>query len=68
MTKKAMVDVFQAGELPMLQVHDELAFSVRGEHHAREMKEIMESAIKIDVPVHCDLEMGPSWGECKDVA
>lgn len=68
MTKQAMVDVFQAGELPMLQVHDELAFSVRGEHHAKELKAIMELALKIDVPVHCDLEMGPSWGECKDVA
>jgi DNA polymerase I-like protein with 3'-5' exonuclease and polymerase domains len=41
MTKRAMVDVFNAGELPMLQVHDELAFAARDVAHAKELKQIM---------------------------
>jgi DNA polymerase I-like protein with 3'-5' exonuclease and polymerase domains len=67
MTKQAMVDVYQAGELPMLQVHDELAFAVRDADHAKQLATMMENAITLQVPNKCDIEMGPSWGECEDV-
>ena len=34
MTKKAMVDLYQQGILPMLQIHDELAMSVKSVEEA----------------------------------
>jgi len=65
MTKKAMVDVYKSGRLPMLQVHDELAMSVKSLDEAREIATIMESAVPLEVPSKCDVEIGPSWGEAK---
>ena len=65
MTKKAMVDIYQTGKLPMLQIHDELAMSVSSKEEAMEIARIMENAIPLEVPNICDIEMGPSWGEAK---
>ena len=62
MTKKAMVDLYKAGHLPLLQVHDELAFSVESEGQAKELAEIMCNAIELKVPMKTDIEMGSSWG------
>jgi len=67
MTKQAMLDCYKAGHIPMLQVHDELAFSVDSIDQARELSTMMEQAIPIEVPNRCDIEIGPSWGECEDV-
>ena len=67
MTKQAMVDVCEAGFIPMLQVHDELAFSVDSSEQAKELAEIMENAVPLQVPNKCDVEVGPSWGECEDL-
>lgn len=68
MTKKAWLDSCQAGHLPMLQVHDELAFSVDSIEQAKEISEIMSSAVPLCVPNKCDIDFGPSWGEAKDVS
>ena len=59
MTKQAMVDLYEAGERPLLQVHDE--------DHARRIREVMENAIELRVPNKCDIDMGPSWGETKEI-
>ena len=67
MTKQAMVDVAKAGYLPLLQVHDELAFSVDGPEQAKALKEMMEQAVPLSVPNRCDVDMGPSWGEATEV-
>jgi DNA polymerase I-like protein with 3'-5' exonuclease and polymerase domains len=67
MTKQAMLDCYNAGHVPMLQVHDELAFSVENVEQARELAVMMETAVPIEVPNRCDIEVGPSWGECEDV-
>ena len=67
MTKQAMVDLYEAGERPLLQVHDELGCSVRDEDHARRIREVMENAIELRVPNKCDIDMGPSWGETKEI-
>ena len=67
MTKQAMVDVYRAGTTPLLQLHDELACSVRDEGHAREIATIMENAVSIAVPSKCDIDLGPSWGEAEEV-
>jgi DNA polymerase-1 len=50
-------------------VHDELDFSVPksklGTEAILEVKRIMENCMKLAVPVRCDLEIGPNWGEIK---
>ena len=67
MTKQAMVDVCEAGDIPLLQVHDELAFSVEDKRHAKKLAQIMENAIKLTVPNRCDIDIGPSWGEAVEI-
>jgi len=65
MTKKAMVNLYQMGKLPMLQIHDELAMSVKNVEEAQDIARVMESAVPLEVPNVCDVEIGPSWGEAK---
>jgi DNA polymerase I-like protein with 3'-5' exonuclease and polymerase domains len=63
MTKKAMVNLYKMGYLPMLQIHDELAMSVKSREEAEAIARVMEDAIPLEVPNVCDVEIGPSWGE-----
>ena len=65
--KQAMVNVCEAGEIPMVQVHDELAFSVKDEAHAKKLAKIMETAVELTVPSRCDIEMGPTWGDAVEI-
>jgi DNA polymerase I-like protein with 3'-5' exonuclease and polymerase domains len=65
MTKKAMVDLYKAGHLPMIQIHDEIAMSVKNIDEAHEIARIMTEAVPLDVPSKCDVEIGPSWGEAE---
>ncbi len=64
-TKKAMVDLHAAGLTPMVQIHDELAVSVGSAAEARQVMEIMEKCVELQVPSVVDAEIGPSWGEAK---
>lgn len=56
--------VFAATGVPRLTVHDELDFSDPGgkDEAFREMKHIMETAIKLRVPVKSECDIGPNWG------
>jgi len=63
MTKKAMVDLYKEGIIPHIQVHDELDISVN--NNADKIKEIMESAVELEVPNKVDYESGPNWGTIK---
>jgi len=63
MTKQAMVNVYKTGRIPLIQVHDEIAMSVKDKNEALEIAKIMESAVPLEVPNKCDVEIGPSWGE-----
>ena len=65
MTKKAMVQLYKLGKLPLLQIHDELAMSVKNREEAQEIAKVMENAVPLEVPNVCDIEMGPSWGEAE---
>ena len=67
MTKTAWVNVYEAGHLPLIQVHDELAFSVNSLDEAKEIREIMENALPLCIPSKCDIDIGPSWGETVEV-
>ncbi len=63
MTKKAMVELHKEGITPHIQVHDELDISV--DNNADKIKEIMESAVDLEVPNKVDYESGPNWGTIK---
>lgn len=65
MTKKAMVDIYKTGRIPMIQIHDEIAMSVKDIDEAHEIARIMTEAVPLEVPSKCDVEIGPSWGEAK---
>ena len=63
MTKKAMIELYKEGIIPHIQVHDELDISVN--NNADKIKEIMESAVDLEVPNKVDYESGPNWGTIK---
>jgi DNA polymerase I-like protein with 3'-5' exonuclease and polymerase domains len=63
MTKQAMVNLYKEGHLPLVQIHDEIAMSVKDREQALTFAKIMESAVLLEVPNKCDVEVGPSWGE-----
>ena len=62
-TKAGMVALHKAGFRLLLQVHDEVALSVRNIDEAREAADIMAKAVTLEVPSRVDVEIGPSWGE-----
>ncbi len=61
-TKAAMVALHKAGFDLLLQVHDEVAISVRDKSEAEEASRIMAQAVTLEVPSRVDVEVGPSWG------
>jgi DNA polymerase-1 len=63
MTKKAMVDLYKEGIVAHIQIHDELDLSVESPEHANKIIEIMENAVKLEVPNKVDYESGKNWGE-----
>jgi len=65
MTKKAMLELYKAGIIPHIQVHDELDISVKDDKEAKQIVEIMESAVELEVPNKVDYESGPNWGNIK---
>ena len=62
-TKAGMIALHKAGFRILLQVHDEVALSVRNKDEAREAADIMAKAVNLEVPSRVDVEIGPSWGE-----
>jgi len=73
--KKAMIDVYNAlenSELEinmLLQVHDELVFEVAEsdlEPAAVLVKDKMEAAAELDVPLIVDLQIGKNWRDKED--
>ena len=62
MTKQAMVNLYKEGIVPLIQIHDELAVSVKTEKDAYAIAKIMEKANVLDVPVKTDVDIGDSWG------
>jgi len=64
MTKKAMVDLYEKGIIPHIQIHDELCFSTT-DHEAKIIKETMEQTIPLEVKNKVDYESGLNWGQIK---
>ena len=65
MTKKAMVILYEKGIVPHIQIHDELCISITDGEQAEKIKDIMERAIKLEIPNKVDYESGPNWGSIK---
>ena len=63
MTKKAMLDLYQEGIIPHIQIHDELDLSIESDAQAKKIIEIMENAVKLTIPNKVDYESGKTWGE-----
>ena len=63
MTKKAMLDLYKAGIVAHIQIHDELCVSVKDKEHAQQIVEVMENAVTLEVPNKVDYESGKTWGE-----
>ena len=64
-TKQSMLDCYNQGHLPMLQIHDELCFNIKDNDHAKKIKGIMEKSIEFKVPSVVDVGLGKSWGDAK---
>jgi DNA polymerase I-like protein with 3'-5' exonuclease and polymerase domains len=65
MTKKAMVDLYEKGILPQIQIHDELCLSIKDDKQAMEVKETMERAIPLEVNNKTNYKHGKNWGTIK---
>tara|TARA_R110002153_G_scaffold41204_1_gene117613 strand:- start:853 stop:1152 length:300 start_codon:yes stop_codon:yes gene_type:complete len=63
MTKKAMLDCYNASYRPLLQVHDELVFSVSDKKEVEGIVKTMEKAVLLEVPNKVDAEIGENWGD-----
>ena len=48
-----------------MQVHDELDFSFNNNTQLKEVKELMENSVKLEVPLEVTVETGKSWGSVK---
>tara|TARA_R110002126_G_scaffold18311_5_gene70070 strand:- start:114 stop:1985 length:1872 start_codon:yes stop_codon:yes gene_type:complete len=64
-TKKAMIEVYKAGIIPHIQVHDELNVSVTDDKMIQQIKDIMENCIQLEVPSKVEPKIGKSWGTIK---
>ena len=62
-TKKAMVDCYEEGLVPLITVHDELCFSVESDIQAQKIKNIMETGLELAVPSKVDQDLQLNWGD-----
>jgi DNA polymerase I-like protein with 3'-5' exonuclease and polymerase domains len=66
MTKKSMLELYNEGIIPHIQIHDELDISITGDEEAKKIIEIMENAVTLEVPNKVDYEFGSNWGDIYD--
>jgi DNA polymerase I-like protein with 3'-5' exonuclease and polymerase domains len=61
--KIAMVNCYKAGHIPMLQIHDELCFNIESESDEKNIINVMENSVELEVPNKVDVSIGDNWGE-----
>lgn len=64
-TKLAMRTCWKAGLVPLLQLHDELDFSVSSKAQVDQVVDVMVNVFKLLVPMKVDAEVGENWGKAK---
>jgi DNA polymerase I-like protein with 3'-5' exonuclease and polymerase domains len=47
----------------LLQIHDEIALSVKNKEEAREAANIMCNAVKLEILSKVDIDTGQTWGD-----
>lgn len=62
-TKQAIVDLDSIGLTPQIQVYDELGQTIWDPNDAWRIQEVMENAIKFEVPHLASPEVGLNWGD-----
>jgi DNA polymerase I-like protein with 3'-5' exonuclease and polymerase domains len=63
-TKQAMINLYNEGLTPLIQIHDELTLSFDGSEEIKnKIISTMENAIQLSVPSKVDCDVGKSWGE-----
>lgn len=65
--KLAMVLCAEEGHVPLIQMHDELGFSMTDPKHGARVAEIMRECYKCSVPFLVDEEWGTTWGSAAKV-
>jgi DNA polymerase I-like protein with 3'-5' exonuclease and polymerase domains len=63
--KLAMATCWEQGHVPMLQMHDELSFSLTDKKAGDRIEEIMRTVYTCSVPFLVDAEWGLTWGDAK---
>ena len=61
-----MVDLYDKGILPQIQIHDELCLSIKDDKQAKIVKDTMEQAIILEVDNKVNYKSGPNWGNIKE--
>jgi DNA polymerase I-like protein with 3'-5' exonuclease and polymerase domains len=65
-TKQAIIDCYNNGHRPLLQIHDELCFNIKSEADTIAIKEKMEHClddVPMKVPSKVDIAIGDNWGD-----
>ena len=62
-TKKAMLECAKINHLPLLQIHDELCFSVEDTKEIEQIKTVMENCVDFLIPMKVDVAIGNNFGE-----
>lgn len=64
--KMAAVLIYEhLGLVPLMQIHDELAYSIQDVDTSIEIKRDMERALPLHIPVIADVHVGKNWAEAK---
>ena len=66
-TKLAMVTCWEEGHVPLLQMHDQLCFSLSNPVVGQRIEEIMRTVYTCSVPFLVDGDWGVNWGRAKVV-
>jgi len=65
-TKMAMLACYQEGLLPLIQMHDEIDFSLSSLSQAARVSEIMENIVPLRIPMKVDMQLGWNWGQASE--
>jgi len=63
-TKQAILDCYNNGHRPLLQIHDELCFNIKTDEDKKQIVHSMENCLsELKVPSKVDIAIGDNWGE-----
>jgi DNA polymerase I-like protein with 3'-5' exonuclease and polymerase domains len=62
-TKRAMLDCYNEGIIPLIQMHDELGIDTDSQATLDKVSKIMENSVKLKIPMKVDQAIGWNWGQ-----